>query len=128
MITSMLYSQEDSFGRLYRQHNTIYSVQETKDSGFILAGNNGIIKTYPNGRVEWQDLTSHQDKVYSPVSGISEAVQDKDGTYLLAYIKAELGASKHFLVNRYNTNGRLISSKSGIGNRLVYGRALWPLE
>ncbi|MCB0284955.1 MAG: hypothetical protein KDF60_20410, partial [Calditrichaeota bacterium] len=112
LLTAISYSQEDTFGRLYRQHNTIYSVQETMDGGFILAGNNGIIKTNAIGRIEWQNLTDQVAGFYFPRYGTSQVIQDENSTYLYAFIK-DLGADpntgegigKQFWIYRYDSDG-----------------------
>ncbi|MCB0284727.1 MAG: T9SS type A sorting domain-containing protein [Calditrichaeota bacterium] len=108
ITSSLLYSQEDTFGRLYRQHSTIFTMQETADGGFILGGNNGIIKTYLNGRAEWQDVVSDPKRVGYLTDGIHAAIQDKDGTYLFAYIKST-PESQQLWINRYSSSGMSVS-------------------
>ena len=93
-----------------------YSVQQTSDGGFIIAGDTGhnfsenigkdilLIKTNANGDIQWA-------KIYggAGVNGISSVQQTSDGGYIMAGYS---GSNKDILLIKTDANGNVQWAKT----------------
>jgi uncharacterized delta-60 repeat protein len=101
-----------------------YSVQQTSDSGYILAGRAGwdfwLLKTDPQGDHSWDHTYGGQGSNFC-----YSVEQTSDGGYILAGTTDSFGAgSKDFWVVRADANGDSLWSRSFGGSDYDVGRCV----
>lgn len=109
-------------------HNTPYSIQETSDGGFIIAGVNDfadsdcwILRIDSSGEVVWQntyDRADCDDKAYS-------VGETSDGGYLVAG-ETEITSTTNIdiLLLKLNSSGDLVWQKRYGGSSLDYAKSM----
>lgn len=113
----------------YTEHG--YSIQQTADQGYIVAGYSQtfgnhpwIVKLYPNGNIEWQRTYN-----WSFSHDIYSVKQTKDGGYImLGAIAISMSASSDFWVVKLNSDGTINWQKAYGGGGYEFFRSIEQTE
>ncbi|GHV40106.1 lipoprotein [Synergistales bacterium] len=89
-----------------------YSIQQTTDGGYIVAGDSGIIKLNADGNITWQ--TSYDLGVL--IGGDRSIQQTSDGGYIVASASIDNGGN--YLIIKLNATGNVVWQKSLGGSAL----------